>query len=118
MNIRGIEGISPDQLRFEIQRGARLVCYSYCISLILVTFRRSSDIYYIPAGESALAKGLPWTALTALLGWWGIPWGPIYSVQSLVVNLKGGKDLTTEFLSRLTPNSSGPVVSPVGSGVK
>jgi hypothetical protein len=36
MKIQGIEGMSPDQLRFEIQRGAKLVCYNYCISVIVM----------------------------------------------------------------------------------
>jgi hypothetical protein len=25
-----------------------------------------------------------------VLGWWGIPWGPLYTVQSLVRNTRGG----------------------------
>jgi hypothetical protein len=102
MKIRGIEGISPEQLRFEIQRGAKLVCYHYCISVVLITFRRSSGAYYILPGESTVTKGLAWTLLTLGLGWWGIPWGPIFSVQSLIVNFRGGKDLTTEFMARLS----------------
>jgi len=28
---------------------------------------------------------------TLLLGWWGIPWGPIYSVQAIFSNLFGGE---------------------------
>ncbi|MBZ5680655.1 MAG: hypothetical protein LAO24_11155 [Acidobacteriia bacterium] len=111
MKIEGIEGISSDQLRFEIQRGAKLVFYYYCISLLVVTFRRSSSIYFIPAGQSTLAKGLPWTLLTLVLGWWGIPWGPIYSVQSLVVNLKGGKDVTAEISSSLTGTTTVPAIA-------
>jgi hypothetical protein len=91
VKIQGIEGMSPDQLRFEIQRGAKLVCYNYCVSVIVMTFRRSSPVYFIPAGESALSKGFPWTALTLVMGWWGFPWGPIFSIQSLVVNLKVAK---------------------------
>lgn len=106
MKIQGIEGMSSDQLRFGLQRGAKLVCYHYCVSIVVMTFRRSSDAYYIPAGENAVAKGLPWTLLTLVLGWWGIPWGPIFTVQSLVVNFKGGKDLTADFsaaMSRAMP---------------
>ena len=106
MKVLGIEGMTPDQLRFEIQRGARLVCYQYCISIVVMTFRRSSDIYFIPAGESAVSKGMQWSLLTFLLGWWGIPWGPIFSIQSLITNFKGGKDVTAQFSvqpSRLAP---------------
>ncbi|HSY92081.1 MAG TPA: hypothetical protein VK812_11960 [Candidatus Binatus sp.] len=102
MKVQGIENMSSDQLQFELQRGAKIVCYNYCVSIVVMTFRRVSDAYYIPAGESAVSKGLPWTALTLLLGWWGIPWGPIFTVQSLVVNFKGGKDLTPHFAAAVT----------------
>jgi hypothetical protein len=90
MAIKGIGNMSPDQLRFEIQRDAKLVRYQFCISLFLMTFRRSSEVYYIPAGENAVSKGPPGALLTLVLGWWGIPWGPIFTVQSLVKNFNGG----------------------------
>ncbi len=102
MKIVGIEGMSPDQVQFEIQRGAKLIWYQYCISILVITFRRSSDAYFLRAGESAVSKGLPWTLLSLVAGWWGIPWGPIFTIQSLVTNFQGGKDLTAEFSARLT----------------
>ena len=111
MKIQGIEGISPDQLRFEIQRGAKLVCYQYCISIVVMTFRRSSDVYYIPAGENAVAKGLPWTLLSLVAGWWGIPWGPIFTVQALVTNFKGGKDVTADISAHLARPTTAPVAA-------
>lgn len=111
MKVLGIEGMSTDQLRFELQRGARLVIYQYCVSIVVMTFRRSSDIYFIPAGESAVSKGLPWTLLTLVAGWWGIPWGPIFTVQSLITNFKGGKDITAEFSARLTTPAAAPVMA-------
>ena len=103
MKIQGIQAMSSDQLRFELQRGAKIVCDRYCVSIWVMTFRRSSDAYYIPAGERAVSKGLPWTLLTLVRGWWGIPWAPIFTVQSLVVNCKGGKDLRKDFTAALTP---------------
>jgi hypothetical protein len=112
MKINGIESMSSDQLRFELQRGARIVCYNYCVSLLVITFRRSSDAYFIPAGENAVAKGLPWSLLTLVMGWWGIPWGPIFSVQSLVVNFKGGKDLTASFSAAMTRPVPATAVAP------
>ena len=51
MAIQGLGDMSPDQLRFEIQRGAKLVRYQYCVSLLVITFKRWSEVYYIPAGE-------------------------------------------------------------------
>ena len=111
MKIAGAEGMPLDQLNFEIQRGAKLVHYMYCVSLLVITFRRNSPVYLIRAGESRVAKGLPWTLLTLLLGWWGIPWGPIYSIQSLITNFKGGKDITPK------PAAPAPAKVPVVAGI-
>jgi hypothetical protein len=93
-NIKGIAGMSPQEIGFEINRGGKFVCYRYCISAVVVTVTRSSDIYFVRAGENRIMKGLPWIVLTVLLGWWGIPWGPIRSVHSLWINFRGGNDLT------------------------
>jgi hypothetical protein len=109
MKIQGIEGMSPDRLQFELQRGAKLVFYQYAISALVVSFRRSSDIYFIPAGESAVKKGLPWSLISLVGGWWGIPWGPIFTIQSLVTNFKGGKDVTAELSARLSQAPAAPV---------
>jgi hypothetical protein len=103
MKIEGIEGMLPEQIRFELQRGAKFVFFYYSVSVVVMSFRRASPVYFIPAGKNALGKGLPWTLLTLVAGWWGIPWGPIYTVQSLVVNFKGGKDVTAELSARLQP---------------
>jgi hypothetical protein len=99
--IVGIDGLNDTEINFELQRGAKFVLYQYCISLLVVTFKRSSDIYFVRQGESRMVKGLPWIALSALLGWWGIPWGPIYTVQSLITDFRGGKDVTTELMANL-----------------
>ena len=103
-----------EQVHFEIQRGARFVLFQYCISVLILTFRRPSDIYLIRAEESAVVKGLPFSMLTLFLGWWGIPWGPIYSVQSLITNFRGGKNVTAEIMARFSsPASSAPPINRV-----
>jgi hypothetical protein len=94
MKIIGLENMTGAQLAEELDRGAKFVIYQYCISILIMTFRRPSEIYFIRAGESAVGKGLGFTALSLVLGWWGIPWGPIYTVGSLITNFGGGKDVT------------------------
>lgn len=101
MKIIGIEGMTPAQISDELDQGAKFVIYSYCISVILVTFRKKSDIHFIKPGENGVVKGLQWTLVTFLLGWWGIPWGPIYSIGALSTNLKGGKDVTDQVRTSL-----------------
>jgi hypothetical protein len=66
-----------------------------------MTFRRSSDIYFIKYHDGAVKKGLKFTILSALIGWWGIPWGAIYTIGALVTNLGGGKDVTKEVIQSL-----------------
>lgn len=99
MAIQGIEGLSDYEIHDEVQRGGKFVVFSYTISVLILTFRRSSDIYFLRAGESALWKGLPYTLISLFLGWWGFPWGFIYTPTSLITNLTGGKDVTTQLLS-------------------
>lgn len=109
VKIRGIEGMRPGEVDFEIQRGARFVFFQYCISIVVLTFRRASDIYFLRQGESAVTKGLPFTLLSLVAGWWGIPWGPIYTVQSVYNNSRGGKDVTESVLNSVRAETAAPV---------
>ena len=111
--IQGIEGLTPGEIRHQIDLGGRFVFYKYTISALVITFRRGSDIYFVKAGESRVVKGLGWTGLTLLLGWWGIPWGPIWSVTSLWTNLRGGEDVTNKVISSLGLGGSGVAPFPV-----
>lgn len=97
--IRNTDGLTTDQINRELAHGAKFVIYQYTISILVMTFRRSSDIYFVRAGESGVLKGLPYTLITFVFGWWGIPWGPIYSIGSLYHNLRGGKNVTAEIIS-------------------
>jgi hypothetical protein len=81
--------------------------------VILLTFRRPSDIYFVRQGENAVVKGLPFTLVA---GWWGIPWGPIYTIQSIYNNSRGGKDVTQAVVNSLraqaAPSSAVSAIPP------
>ena len=96
MQILGIQGMSDDQVNFEVAQGARFVYFTYCFSVLIMTFKRSSDVFFIRAGESRVAKGLPYVLLTLLVGWWGIPWGPIWTIGCIAKDLSGGEDVTAK----------------------
>jgi len=85
--------------------------YEYAISLLVITFFRSSSVTFIKADENAVVKGLGYTFLTLVLGWWGIPWGPIRSIQALVTNFKGGKDVTGRVASAMKQAASANAAS-------
>ena len=80
--------------------GARFVRFSYAISLVLITFQRESDVYFIRKDDNAFAEGWPYSLLSFLLGWWGIPFGPIYTIMALVRNFKG-RDVTKEVIEAM-----------------
>ena len=101
MQIKGIDSITTEDLAKELGRGAKFVIYQYSISIVLLSFKRGSDIYFVRSNESAVVKGLPYTLLSLVAGWWGIPWGPIFTIGALYNNLRGGKDVTTEVSSFL-----------------
>jgi hypothetical protein len=103
MSIVGIENMTPQDLKDQVSRGGKFVVYQYCISIIILTFKRPSKIYFIRAGENAIVKGLPFLLLSFIAGWWGFPWGIIYTIQSLFVNLQGGRDVTADVLPTILP---------------
>jgi hypothetical protein len=113
MSTPAISSMSPQELEFEIQRGGRFVVYQYCVSLLVVTFRRNSPVKFLRAGENATVKGLPFTLLTLVLGWWGIPWGLIYTPQIIYKNLNGGTDITAAVLNRTQQPAASSVAHPI-----
>ena len=109
MKIKNIEGLTVDQINNDLAQGGKFVIYTFTISIIVMTFKRPSDIYFVRAGESGVVKGLPFIFLSLVLGWWGIPWGPIHTIGSLITNLGGGKNVTQEMLSSI--NSVAPATA-------
>jgi hypothetical protein len=85
----------------EVDRGGKFVIYRYCISVIFLTYKQPSEIYLVRGGEYMKGRGVFFSLVTFLLGWWGIPWGPIYTVQVLFSNLRGGIDVTDEVLDSM-----------------
>ncbi len=106
MQIIGLEGLSDDEVTRELENGAKFVIYTYVVSIIVLSFKNGTDIYFIKGGESRVAKGFKFTLLSILLGWWGIPWGLIYTIGAIATNSAGGKDVTDEVLAAM--HKSGP----------
>jgi hypothetical protein len=107
MRIVGIEGLTADQINFELKTGGKFVLFEYCVSILILTFKRPSSIYFVRPGQGILGKALPSTLCSLLLGWWGIPWGPIWTISSVVRNLRGGRDVTAEVVASLNAPETG-----------
>jgi hypothetical protein len=101
MAIKNIEGYTSEQLRQAVAEGGKFVHFSYTVSVLVMTFRRPSPIVFVPAGESTFKHRAGYSAINLLMGWWGIPWGPIHTIGSMITNVSGGKDITAEIVSQL-----------------
>lgn len=101
MRIDGVENLTAEELRAELAAGGRFVFYEYCISFLVLTLRRPTRIRFLRAGDGGLLRGLPYVLLSLLLGWWGLPWGVIYTPLTIFTNLCGGQDVTEDVTAHL-----------------
>ncbi|WP_313740668.1 DnaJ domain-containing protein [Pseudomonas sp.] len=72
----------------KISAQPRVVVFPSVRSFLLVTVRK--PIAGVFCSECAHKAALKASAVTWVLGWWSIPWGPLYSLQALATNLLGG----------------------------
>lgn len=85
----------------------KTVITQYFLTMSLLVFSaKAPSRYYIVGTENTTLVNAIYSFMTLILGWWGIPWGPIYTVQSLVTNLKGG----------LRINVADILINPVNTG--
>jgi hypothetical protein len=105
MNIIGIDGLTRDQIEREVLRGAKFVVYPWCVSLVWMSWKRSSDIYFVRAGQHFTVHGVAYLLLSLVMGWWSV-WGLFWTPQCLWTNISGGYDLTPEVLADKIPASS------------
>lgn len=101
MPVSGLEGLTTAQVHDEVSRGARFVVFPYTVSLLIVTLSRASDVHFVRAGSSAFLPALPYMIISFCFGWWGFPFGLIYTPISLFQCLSGGKDVTGEVMARM-----------------
>jgi hypothetical protein len=74
-----------------------LVRFTTVISVGVLTYKTPSR-FYLPGVESTGWVSAAYTAATFLLGWWGIPWGLIYTPAAIFRNLSGGERVTVSEL--------------------
>jgi len=104
MLIKNIEGLSVSQIKELVNKGGKFVIFPYTISFVIMTLKRSSDIYFIRQDENSFKYSYSYVLLNFFIGWWGIPWGPIYTIGALYNHIIGGKDITQVVLSDLIQN--------------
>ncbi|SRR5258706_7326818 len=99
MKVKNINGLSADDLQDAVNAGGRFVYYTWTVSAIILTFKRTSDVYLVKGNENRIVKGFGFTLISFLFGWWGIPFGPRHTVASIRTNLNGGRDVTDDIMT-------------------
>lgn len=90
------------QMETEIEKGGRFVLFQYCISIFFaITLRRFSPAIFVKSGEDISKYRRKYNRISAIFGWWGIPWGPVYTIRSFKINKAGGLDITKDILANL-----------------
>jgi hypothetical protein len=103
---------AADADNYARMNGGRFISYNYCFSLLVVTYRRKSRPQFVPLGQSRAIPGLRYTLLSLVAGWWGFPWGPMFTVEAVYRNLMGGTDVTAAVITSGASKGSWPVAEP------
>lgn len=101
MQIKNIDGLNVSQIQAIVDDGGRFVFFPYTVSVVLATFKKASSIYLIRPNENSLKYSYKHVLTNAVAGWWGLPWGPVYTIGAIYQHMKGGKDVTDEIMSEL-----------------
>jgi hypothetical protein len=99
--IKGARGMTIASLRSAVASGARIVIYPYAESWLLVSFKRTTDPTLVLPGASRLGTAATPILHSLLFGWWGFPWGPIFTIQTIVQSARGGIDITDAVMPAL-----------------
>ena len=98
MRIKNIKGLSADNLQQEVSSGGKFIYFAFTISLIVVTFKRTSGVYLIRPGENASIKGFHLHSFFSIR-LVGHSLGTEIHYRSIHTNLQGGKDVTDEVMA-------------------
>jgi hypothetical protein len=106
--VRGVDGLTVSDVNRELDHGGRFVVFQWVVSPLLMSFKRSSPIYFVRANEGTFKKAWPYVGLSLLLGWWGVPWGLFWTPASILRNVRGGIDVTPTVVKALNSHELPP----------
>ena len=102
MDVVDIAGRTRADISREVAAGGRFVTFQYAYSVVIASFRGTTRVHYVPPDGIPFFPALWPTLFTLAFGWWGLPWGVVYTLETLAVNLTGGHDVTDEVMKQLS----------------
>jgi hypothetical protein len=76
-----------------------LTQFDFVASFLIITLSGKSQ-HLLPGDPRRNLRTTAWmcSGLTLVLGWWGFPWGPPYTIWAVISNLRGGHKRTVASL--------------------
>lgn len=85
----------------QVMDGTRFVTIPYVFSILILSFQRSmGGVHEVRTGEWPGGKMIQATLITCLFGWWGFPFGILFSILSCFYLFLGGRDVTRQVLEK------------------
>jgi hypothetical protein len=79
----------------------RVVAPMWCASMLVVTTRWVGEFHRL-CPHHAFLRSLPATIFSFMFGWWGFPWGLVWTPNALYQNLfEGGVEVDSHHLTEL-----------------
>lgn len=95
--IKNIEGLSDTEITLEINNGAKFAMFQYCISVLFMTFKRGSDIYFIKDYESTFKHSIGFGLITLFLAGGEYPGAPFIVLVPCIQILTGKRYYSGSF---------------------
>ena len=106
-NAREIHGSGALYDSVVITPDTVLTRYQAALSFLIVSFKVPSR-FYVEGQPPPLYLPVLLSTATLVLGWWGFPWGPVYTIQVLARNVRGGlKETVGDLLASASSQIAG-----------
>lgn len=94
---------------FPVTVETRVRQYQTAVSCFFITFVTPSRLY-VEGHDNHWMGSLRCSIATLLLGWWGLPWGPLQTISCLLGNLFGGtKEIVANLIDEVTGHTKSVV---------
>lgn len=100
LDLHRFSRMSEAEFKARVSKGERFVIYRYTLSALVYSVTRPTKVYVSSGRMSAVLNGVPFTIISAVLGWWFIT-GPIRTISSIIANSRGGIDVFSEILEHI-----------------
>jgi len=101
--------VKPKPIRCEncgrVNGTIRAAVFQYVISVVIMSFKRGGGAGIL-CGNCRNNRAITYSLLSLVLGPWGFPWGIIWTLEALGINLGGGKQ---------PPDVNGPLLRAQGA---